>query len=80
MTGGLGFIGSNLVRRLLVLGADVLLIDLLVPEYGGNLFNIHGIEKHVTVNISDVRDEHSMRQLVRGRDVLFNLAVSDEPS
>jgi UDP-glucose 4-epimerase len=57
-----------------VLGADVLLIDSLVPEYGGNLFNIHGIEKHVTVNISDVRDEHSMRHLVRGRDVLFNLA------
>jgi UDP-glucose 4-epimerase len=74
VTGGLGFIGSNLARRLLLLGADVLLIDSLVPEYGGNLFNIQGIEKHVTVNISDVRDEHSMRQLVRGRDVLFNLA------
>jgi UDP-glucose 4-epimerase len=52
----------------------VLLVDSLIPEYGGNSFNIHGIEKHVTVNISDVRDEHSMRHLVRGRDVLFNLA------
>jgi UDP-glucose 4-epimerase len=74
ITGGLGFIGSNLARRLVSLGADVLLVDSLIPEYGGNLFNIQGIEKRVTVNVADVRDEHSMRQLVRGRDVLFNLA------
>lgn len=74
VTGGLGFIGSNLARRLVTLGADVLLVDSLIPEYGGNLFNIQGIEKEVTVNIADVRDEHSMRQLVRGREVLFNLA------
>jgi UDP-glucose 4-epimerase len=74
VTGGVGFIGSNLARRLVTLGADVLLVDSLIPEYGGNLFNIQGIEKDVTVNIADVRDEHSMRQLVRGRDVLFNLA------
>lgn len=72
--GGLGFIGSNLARRLVSLGADVLLVDALIPEYGGNLFNIQGIEKGVQVNIADVRDVHSMSQLVRGRDVLFNLA------
>jgi len=75
VTGGLGFIGSNLARRLLTLGAaEVVLVDSLIPEYGGNLFNISGIEKDVTVNIADVRDEHSMRQLVRGKDLLFNLA------
>jgi UDP-glucose 4-epimerase len=74
VTGGLGFIGSNLARRLVQLGAEVLLIDSLVPEYGGNLFNIAGIEDRVTVNISDVRDEHSLRYLVRDRDYLFNLA------
>ena len=74
ITGGLGFIGSNLARRLVQLGADVLLLDSLVPEYGGNLFNIAGIEDRVTVNISDVRDQHSLRYLVRGRDYLFNLA------
>lgn len=74
ITGGLGFIGGNLARRLVSLGADVLLVDSLIPEYGGNLFNIQGIEKRVTVNVADVRDEHSMRQLVRGRDILFNLA------
>ena len=50
------------------------MVDSLVPEYGGNLFNIAGIEDRVTVNISDVRDEHSLRYLVRGQDYLFNLA------
>lgn len=75
VTGGLGFVGSTLARRLLALGAgEVVLVDSLIPEYGGNLFNIKGVEKDVTVNIADVRDEHSMRQLVRDKDVLFNLA------
>ena len=74
ITGGLGFIGSNLARQLLELGAQVTLVDSLVPEYGGNLANITGIEDRVRVNISDVRDEHSMRYLVRGQDYLFNLA------
>jgi len=74
ITGGLGFIGSNLARRLVDLGAHVTLVDSLIPEYGGNLFNIAGIEDKVRVNISDVRDEHSMRYLVQGQDYLFNLA------
>jgi len=74
ITGGLGFIGSNLARRLVELGAHVTLVDSLIPEYGGNLFNIAGIEDKVRVNISDVRDEHSMKYLVQGQDVLFNLA------
>src|SRR5512137_1818693 len=74
ITGGLGFIGSNLARRLLDLGAEVTLVDSLIPEYGGNLFNIAGIEDRVRVNISDVRDEHSMCALVQGQDYLFNLA------
>ncbi|MBP0015848.1 MAG: NAD-dependent epimerase/dehydratase family protein [Roseofilum sp. SBFL] len=74
ITGGLGFIGSNLARRLLKLGANVLLVDSLIPEYGGNLFNINGIEDQVEVNISDVRDQYSMRYLVQDQDYLFNLA------
>src|SRR6266849_2968141 len=74
ITGGVGFIGSNLARRLVELGADVTLVDSLVPEYGGNLFNIAGIEDQVRVNIADVRDEHSMDYLVQGQDYLFNLA------
>ena len=74
ITGGLGFIGSNLARRLVGLGAQVTLVDSLIPEYGGNAFNIAGVEDKVRVNISDVRDEHSMKYLVQGQDVLFNLA------
>lgn len=74
ITGGLGFIGSNLARRLVDLGASVTLLDSLIPEYGGNVFNIAGLEDRVRVNISDVRDQHSMRSLVQGQDFLFNLA------
>jgi UDP-glucose 4-epimerase len=74
VTGGLGFIGSNLARELVAAEADVTLVDSLIDEYGGNRFNIAGIEDAVRVNISDVRDEHSFRNLVRGQDVLFNLA------
>ncbi len=74
ITGGLGFIGSNLARQLVDLGADVLLIDSLIPEYGGNLFNIRGLEDRVRVNIADVRQESSMQYLVQGCEVIFNLA------
>ncbi len=74
ITGGLGFIGSNLAARLVDAGASVLLVDSLIPEYGGNLFNIEGIRDRVELNISDVRDEHSMRYLVQGCDYVFNLA------
>ncbi len=74
VTGGLGFIGSNLAKALVPLGADVLLVDSLIPDYGGNLFNIADIKSDVTVNIADVRDENGMRYLVRDQDFLFNLA------
>src|SRR5262249_22490928 len=68
ITGGLGFIGSNLAWHLVELGARVTLVDSLVPEYGGNLANITGLEDRLPVNISHVRDEHSMRYLVPGQD------------
>ncbi|MFC1577269.1 NAD-dependent epimerase/dehydratase family protein [Candidatus Omnitrophota bacterium] len=74
ITGGLGFIGSSLARRLVALGSKVTLVDSMIPEYGGNLFNIKGIEDKVEVNFSDVRDEHSMNFLVRNNDIMFNLA------
>jgi UDP-glucose 4-epimerase len=74
ITGGLGFIGSNMARRLVDAGARVVLVDSLVPEYGGNEENVAGIEDRVTINISDVRDPHSLRSLLRGQEVLFNLA------
>jgi len=74
ITGGLGFVGSTAARRLVELGAQVTLVDSLIPQYGGNLFNIAGIEDRVRVNVSDVRDEYSLRTLVQGQDYLLNLA------
>ena len=74
ITGGLGFIGSNLARRLVDLEADILLVDSLIPDYGGNLFNIAGIEHRVRVNVADVRQASTMNYLVRDREVIFNLA------
>lgn len=74
ITGGLGFIGSTLAQRLVNLGARVTVVDSLIPEYGGNLFNLEGYADRVRVNVADVRDEYSMDYLVQGRDYLFNLA------
>ena len=73
VTGGLGFVGSNLCRALADLGAEVLAVDSLLPDYGGNLFNLDGYEHRVRINIADVRG-HGMEYLVRGQDLLFNLA------
>lgn len=74
ITGGLGFIGSNLAYRLVGLGAEVTVIDSLIPEYGGNLFNVADIANRIRINISDVRDFHSMKYLVQNQNYLFNLA------
>jgi UDP-glucose 4-epimerase len=74
ITGGLGFVGSNLARQLVTLGADILLVDSLIPDYGGNLFNIDGIADRVTVNVADIRQQTTMNYLVRDRAVIFNLA------
>ena len=74
VTGGLGFIGSNLAARLVALGSDVTLIDNLMPNYGGNRFNIAPIRERVRVEITDIRDSEHMRALLKGCDFLFNLA------
>ncbi|RMF84883.1 MAG: NAD-dependent epimerase/dehydratase family protein [Nitrospirae bacterium] len=74
ITGGLGFIGSAIARRLAGVAAEIVLVDSLIPEYGGNPANIRGIEGQVRVNVSDVRDPHSMRHLVQGVDLIFNMA------
>src|SRR5215467_11815288 len=75
ITGGLGLIGSAIARRLVALGAEVLLIDSMVPEYGGNLANIAEIRDRVTVNIADLRGGYALPHLLAGRDFLFNLAA-----
>ena len=74
ITGGLGFIGSNLARALVSQGAHVTLVDSLIPQYGGNPFNIQDIRDKVKVNICDVRDSFAMPYLLEGKDFLFNLA------
>ncbi len=74
VTGGVGFIGSNLARRLVAEGAKVTLMDSLIPEYGGNLFNLADIRERVELTITDVRDRHAIRALLSNVDVVFNLA------
>lgn len=74
ISGGLGFIGSNLADRLVGDGAQVTIIDSMIPEYGGNMRNIHEISDKITVNFSDVRDPFSINQLISEQDYLFNLA------
>jgi len=73
--GGLGLIGSAIARRLVTLNAEVLLVDSMIPEYGGNLANIADIRERLTVNIADIRGGYALRHLLKGRDFLFNLAA-----
>jgi len=74
VTGGLGLIGSALARRLVEAGADVLIVDSLNENFGGNLYNIRGLDDAVRVNISDIRDIHGLRYLLKDCDIIFNLA------
>ena len=74
ITGGLGFIGSNLARELVALGARVSVVDSMIPEYGGNARNLAGVASKVTVHRTDVREHAKLARLVRGQDFLFNLA------
>lgn len=74
ISGGLGFIGSHLARKMVSLDANVTIIDSLIPEYGGNIYNVTDIKDKININISDVRDEHAMKYLIQGKDYLFNLA------
>src|SRR4051794_14543490 len=74
VTGGLGFIGSHLAKRLVELGAEVTIVDSLIPDYGGNLYNVREFADEVRINYSDIRDPWSIRYLVQGQDFIFNLA------
>src|SRR5947208_16989273 len=75
ITGGVGLIGSALGRRLVGLGAEVLLVDSMVPEAGGNFANIADIRDRLRVNIADIRDREALRHLLAGQDFLFDLAA-----
>ena len=74
ITGGLGFIGSNLARRLADCGNQVKVVDSLIPEYGGNLRNLHDFHYKIQINLSDIRDAYSLNELIKGQDYIFNLA------
>ena len=74
VTGGMGFTGSNLAIALVNAGADVTVVDAMIPGYAGNLYNIEPIRDRVTVNFSDVRDANVMNYLVQGQDYVFHLA------
>lgn len=74
ITGGLGFLGSNLAKKLVDLGADVEVFDALIAEQGGNLFNIKPISKNIRVTISDLRDQKKISRAVKKKDYIFNLA------
>ena len=74
VTGGMGFIGSHLSEALACAGARVTIVDSLIPEYGGNPFNLEGFRDRVTLSITDIRDRYGMAYLVRDQEVIFNLA------
>ena len=75
ITGGLGFIGSNLAHRLVDLDANVSIVDALIPGMGGNVFNVKEIEDKIEINIGDLRDESITQNVVKGKDYIFNLAA-----
>ena len=80
ITGGLGFIGSSLARQLVALQAKVTLVDSLVSEYGGNLFNIHDFRDKVSIELTDVRDTKATATLIKKRDFLLILPVRQATS
>jgi UDP-glucose 4-epimerase len=74
VTGGMGFVGSNLVIRLVECGANVTVLDSMVADYGGNEFNLHPVVDRVRINYCDIRDDSAINYLVRGQDYVFHLA------
>jgi UDP-glucose 4-epimerase len=75
VTGGLGFIGSNLAIRLVRDGARVAVCDAMIEGLGGNFENVREVQTSLEIHVSDVRDEAEMERLVEGRDVVFHLAA-----
>lgn len=74
ITGGAGFIGSNMAIRLAALGAQVTVMDSMLPGYGGNIFNLEPVRDAISINFSDMRDPYSLSYIVQGKDYIFNLA------
>lgn len=74
VTGGLGFIGSNLACALVEAGAEVTVFDALIPQHGGDRYNLEGFGDSVRVVIGDMRDSDALVPVVKGQDYIFHLA------
>jgi nucleoside-diphosphate-sugar epimerase len=75
ITGGLGFLGSNLAIKLVEMGASVTLYDGIISGLGANFFNIDPIKDDVNLVIADIGDRLAMDYHVRNQDIIFNIAM-----
>lgn len=75
ITGGAGFLGSSLAKKLVSLGADVTIVDAMLPLYGGNLFNLEAIIDRISFVEGDIRDQELMNRVVAEKDIIFNFAA-----
>lgn len=80
ITGGLGFIGSNLTHKCLELGAEVTVFDCLDPRSGGNLYNIQEIKNHIEICFHDILNFDQVTEHIVGKDIIFNCAASTSHS
>ena len=78
ITGGLGFIGSNLAEKLVELGADITIMDSKLERYGGNNFNVQSIRNNIQIDISDIRDKDAVLRNVKDKDIIFSLAAQTD--
>jgi UDP-glucose 4-epimerase len=74
VAGGLGFLGSNLARRLVELGSEVIVVDALRPNSGGNRANLRDVDNKLQIRIADLRNCQEIAELLVGQQAVFNLA------
>jgi UDP-glucose 4-epimerase len=74
ITGGLGFIGSNMAIRMVESGANVTIVDPMIPEYGGNMFNVEPVKNHISINICDIKDKNAIEYIIQDKNYIFHLA------
>ena len=80
ITGGLGFIGSNLAHKCLDLGAEVTIYDCMDPSSGGNLFNINKIRDFIQLCHYDILNMDRLSEHIFEKDIIFNCAASTSHS
>lgn len=74
VTGGMGFIGSNLVLALVRQGARVTVVDAQVPGCGAQPANLEAVRDQIQLSTDDIGNDDRMKQLLPGQEVIFNLA------